>query len=76
MSVRSLQRRLKTLGTSFQKLLDLTRRELAQNYIRDMETDLSEIAFMLGFSEHSAFSRAFKRWTGRSPKETRDALRS
>lgn len=74
MSVRSLQRRLKTLGTSFQKLLDLTRSELAQNYIRDMETDLTEIAFMLGFSEHSAFSRAFKRWTGRSPKETRDTL--
>ena len=74
MSVRSLQRRLKTLGTSFQKLLDRTRSELAHNYIRDMETDLTEIAFMLGFSEHSAFSRAFKRWTGRSPKETRDTL--
>ena len=74
MSVRSLQRKLKTLGTSFQKLLDLTRSELAHNYVRDMETDLTEIAFMLGFSEHSAFSRAFKRWTGRSPKETRDAL--
>jgi len=40
----------------------------------NMETDLTEIAFMLGFSEHSAFSRAFRRWTGRSPKETRDAL--
>lgn len=74
MSVRSLQRRLKALGTSFQKLLDLTRSELAHDYIRDMETDLTEIAFMLGFSEHSAFSRAFRRWTGRSPKETRDSL--
>ena len=76
MSVRGLQRRLKALGTSFQKLLDMTRSELAHHYIRDMETDLTEIAFMLGFSEHSAFSRAFRRWTGRSPKETRDALLS
>lgn len=74
MSVRSLQRKLKTLDTSFQKLLDDTRHDLAHNYIRDMETDLTEIAFMLGFSEHSAFSRAFKRWTGRSPKQTREAL--
>ncbi len=73
-SVRSLQRKLKGLGTSFQKLLDETRTELAHSYIRDMETDLTEIAFMLGFSEHSAFSRAFKRWTGKSPKQTRDAL--
>ena len=74
LSVRSLQRRLKTLGTSFQILLDETRSELARNYIRDMETDLTEIAFNLGFSEQSAFSRAFKRWTGRSPKQTRDLL--
>jgi len=56
MSVRSLQRRLKALGTSFQKLLDETRNELAHS------------------SEHSAFSRAFKRWTGKSPKQIRDTL--
>jgi AraC-like DNA-binding protein len=74
MSVRSLQRRLKALDTSFQKLLDETRSELAHNYIRDIETDLTEIAFNLGFSEHSAFSRAFKRWTGKSPKQTRETL--
>jgi len=74
LSVRSLQRTLKTLETSFQKLLDETRNELAHSYIRDMETDLTEIAFMLGFSEHSAFSRAFKRWTGKSPKQTRETL--
>ena len=71
MSPRSLQRRLKGLGTTFRSLLDETRRELAQNYIYDIETDLTEIAFLLGFSEQSAFSRAFKRWTGKTPSELR-----
>jgi AraC-like DNA-binding protein len=71
MSARSLQRRLKSLGTTFRRLLDETRRELAESYIDDVETDLTEIAFLLGFSEHSAFSRAFKRWTGSAPSELR-----
>jgi AraC-like DNA-binding protein len=71
MSPRSLQRRLKSLGTTFSALLDETRRNLAQSYISDVETDLTEIAFLLGFSEHSAFSRAFKRWTGITPSELR-----
>jgi AraC-like DNA-binding protein len=74
MSARSLQRKLKDQGTSFRSLLDETRRDLADSYIRDMETDLTEIAFLLGFSEHSAFSRAFKRWTGKSPKASREAM--
>ena len=74
MSARSLQRKLKDQGTSFRYLLDETRRDLAHSHIRDMETDLTEIAFLLGFSEHSAFSRAFKRWTGKSPKASREAM--
>jgi AraC-like DNA-binding protein len=71
MSLRSLQRKLKSHGTSFRTLLDETRRELAQDYVRDRETDLTEIAFLLGFSGHSAFSRAFKRWIGKSPSQIR-----
>jgi AraC-like DNA-binding protein len=71
MSVRSLQRKLQQAGTSFRKVLDHTREDLAREYVRDDKLDLTEIAFMLGFSEHSAFSRAFKRWTGYSPSAFR-----
>jgi len=74
LSVRSLQRKLKGQDTSYQKLVDEIRSELAHSYISDMETDLTEIAFLIGFSEQSAFSRAFKRWTGKSPKQVREAL--
>jgi AraC-like DNA-binding protein len=73
MSVRSLQRKLQQSGTSFRKLLDRTREELARQYICDDAVDLTEIAFLLGFSEHSAFSRAFKRWTGQTPSGMRRA---
>jgi AraC-like DNA-binding protein len=73
MSVRSLQRKLQQSGTSFRKLLDRTREELARQYICDRGVDLTEIAFLLGFSEHSAFSRAFKRWTGQTPSDMRRA---
>ena len=73
MSVRSLQRKLQQAGTTFRKILDQTREDLAKQYIRDNKLDLTEIAFLLGFSEHSAFSRAFKRWTGQTPSARRRA---
>ena len=73
MSVRSLQRKLQQNGTSFRDVLDSTREDLAKQYVGDMGVELTETAFLLGFSEHSAFSRAFKRWTGHSPKEARKA---
>ena len=67
-SPRTLQRRLKSEGTSFALLLEEARRELAIEYVRKKSPfTLCEIAFLLGFSEESAFSRAFKRWTGLSP---------
>lgn len=72
-SVRSLQRKLQKSDTSFRKLLDRTREDLAREYICDDTVDLTEIAFLLGFSEHSAFSRAFKRWTGQTPSQMRRA---
>lgn len=71
MHVRSLQRALRVEGTTFKTLLNETRKELAENYIQDDKLTLSEISFMLGFSEISSFSRAFKRWTGASPKSYR-----
>ena len=67
MSVRSLHRRLKAGGQSFQTLTQDTRRELAEGLLRDERYSLAEIAFLTGFSEQSAFSRAFKRWAGTTP---------
>lgn len=72
-SVRSLQRKLQQNGTTFRKVLDSTREDLAKQYVEGLNVDLTETAFLLGFSEHSSFSRAFKRWTGQSPKEIRKA---
>jgi len=66
-SERTLRRRLADRGTSFRDLLDDTRSELAQSYVGDDRMPLAEVAFMLGFSEPSAFHRAFKRWTRTTP---------
>lgn len=74
MSPRNLQRKLETQGTTFKTLLTDIRRDLALKYIRDTELTLTEISFMLGFSEMSAFSRAFKQWTGSSPSAQRQQV--
>jgi AraC-like DNA-binding protein len=66
-SSRTLQRRLAEQDTSFRQLLLETRRELAERYIADVDMPLGEISYMLGFSDASSFSRAFKRWTGKPP---------
>jgi AraC-like DNA-binding protein len=67
MSARTLRRRLADDGTTFRELLDSTRAELARVYMRDRRLPMSEVAFLLGFSEPSAFHRAFKRWTRETP---------
>lgn len=72
MSARTLHRRLSEAGTSFSETLDAVRRELAEQYVTDPTRSLSEISFLLGFSEQSAFSRAFRRWTGQPPSAARD----
>lgn len=73
MSGRTFQRRLGELGTSHHNLLDEVRRELAMAYLRDASLAVSEVAFLLGFSEVSNFYRAFRRWTGSTPLEYRRA---
>lgn len=75
-SVRQLQRELQTENTSYQQLLEQTRRELALRYLRHQKTSIHDVAFLLGFSEPSAFHRAFKRWTGQTPKSYRDTAKS
>jgi AraC-like DNA-binding protein len=71
MSARSLHRRLTLEDTSFKKLLLEIRTELASQYINDATLSLTEISYMLGFSEVSSFSRAYRRWTGWSPSAAR-----
>jgi AraC-like DNA-binding protein len=67
MSPRSLQRQLQEYGMKFKKIVNDTRRQSAQIYLKDRKNSLTEIAFLLGYSEASAFNRAFKRWTGLTP---------
>jgi AraC-like DNA-binding protein len=68
---RSLQRRLREEGTSFQAVVEEARHELSLRYLRDPRMSMSEIAYLLGFADLSAFYRAFKRWTGGAPAEYR-----
>ena len=72
-STRTLQRRLADRGMTWQQLLDNTRMQLARQYLKDQALSVAEIALLLGFSEQSAFTRAFKRWTGQTPLDTRRA---
>jgi AraC-like DNA-binding protein len=70
-SSRTLQRRLAEHHTTFQDAADAVRSELARQYLRDPHLGVSEVAFLLGYSELSTFDRAFKRWTGMTPREFR-----
>jgi len=70
-SNRTLQRKLKDEGTSFMDLLQDTRLQLARKYLRQPSRSVVETSYLLGFSEPSTFSRAFKRWTGVAPADFR-----
>ena len=70
-SPRSLQRRLKERGVTYQELLDACRRESAERHLSERRYGIGEVAYLLGFSEPAAFHRAFKRWTGLTPREFR-----
>lgn len=67
MTVRSMQRRLKDENITFQKIADDVRCSLAKHYITSGSYPLKDISHILGYNEISAFTRAFKRWTGKSP---------
>jgi AraC-like DNA-binding protein len=73
---RTLQRQLRGEGVSFAALADQVRTSLAGEYLRDPGLSIAEVAYLLGFSEPSAFTRAFRRWTGRTPEEARRGARS
>ncbi|MEM6784016.1 MAG: helix-turn-helix transcriptional regulator [Bacteroidota bacterium] len=71
MSSRTLQRRLTADGHSFQALVDDAHRTLARRLLRETDSSLAEVAFRTGFSEQSAFTRAFKRWARQTPRSFR-----
>jgi AraC-like DNA-binding protein len=75
MSERTLHRRLHDEGTSFRRVLDDVRRDVATALLDDQRIAIAEIAFILGYSEPAAFTRSFRRWTGQSPQAARHALR-
>ena len=58
-------------GISFDQLIDDIRKDLAMRYLDEGKVKLQELAFLLGFSSHASFTSAFKRWTGKTPSETR-----
>lgn len=70
-SSRTLQRELRKRSTAFRELVEELRRDLALEYMRESDIAITQIAFMLGYSELSAFDRAFRRWTGSSPNAHR-----
>ena len=74
MSLRTFQRRLEDEGTRFRALLDQTRTERAESLLGDPACSLSEVGYHCGFSEQASFSRAFKRWTGKTPSDYRKTL--
>ena len=73
MSERTLARKLSDEGLNFTQILQQLRRDLAVRYLDDRKLHVSKIAWLLGFHEVSAFTHAFKRWTGKTPSQTRTA---
>jgi len=74
MSLRSLQRKLLEEGTSYARLLEETRRDMARSYIENSSLSINEIAYLLGFSEPANFTRAFRRWYDVTPSSYRGTL--
>lgn len=73
-SRRTLQRRLKHEGTSFQKELNKTREKLARHYLKNSSLPGTHISFLLGFDDPNSFVRAFRSWTGETPEKMRSSI--
>ncbi|WP_083241389.1 helix-turn-helix transcriptional regulator [Methyloceanibacter stevinii] len=75
-SPRTLQRRLQSNGLNYRNLVELVRRKYAFLLLRRTSLTITEIAMELGYSEHANFARAFRRWTGHSPKLYRQQIQA
>jgi AraC-like DNA-binding protein len=75
MSVRTLKNRLREEGAVFRDLLEDAREQLAKGYLKESYS-VEEISYILGYAETSVFSKAFKKWSGKSPSKYRDMLYS
>jgi len=73
-SSRTLGRRLASEGVTFARVLDGLRFDLAKRYLGELDLPISEVAWLLGYRETSAFNHAFKRWTGKTPKQVHSEL--
>ena len=71
LSERTLTRRLNDHGTSFAEIVDGLRHQLALRYLNERHLSLTQVSFLLGYAGQSAFSTAFRRWTGKTPKDIR-----
>jgi len=74
MSDRTLARRLSQEGVTFNTVLEELKFDLAKRYLGDPDLSISEIAWLLGYQEVSAFTHAFKRWSGKTPRQTRSEV--
>jgi AraC-like DNA-binding protein len=74
LSVRSLHRALESEGTKFNDVIDDVRREFSERYLARPSLNITEVSYLVGFSDTSAFFKAFKRWTGKKPGEYRAEL--
>jgi AraC-like DNA-binding protein len=72
-SNKTLERRLAERGQSFSALLDETRCKAAKHYLEETDMRIAQVAYMAGYTEPAALVRAFKRWTGSTPMQFRDA---
>ena len=75
LSARTLSRRLADEGASYAEVVDDLRRSLALQYLKDRSISLSQIAWLLGYTESTSFNHAFRRWTGRAPSSLRQEQR-
>ena len=71
MSPRNLQLKLKEEGNTYQEVLDDLRKNIALDNLKEPSVAIGDLAFLLGYSDQSAFNHAFKRWTGKTPKQFR-----
>jgi AraC-like DNA-binding protein len=76
MSERSIQLRLKEENITYRQLLDEVRKETAISHLKEPNLSITDIAYLLGFSEPAVFSRTFRKWTGSTPHAFRKAMQA